>query len=169
MKGQPTAPSARRAALKVDVSAELAASISSEGLEQGAIAEACGVDDALVQRWCSKRCLDSISLADLVVLSERYPDVSLQMVRWLCDHLDLEVAPTTGTKNLPMVGLAKLVRSLGAVSNAAVEGEEDGVITPGEASNELQLIREVKKLLPAREAWLVHAIETGGLSTRRTQ
>lgn len=160
-------PAARRATLKVDLSRELAQAIAAEGIDQGGFAEACGVDDALVQRWTSPRCLDSVSPADIVLAGDRYPELALQLLRWCADPLghDIRNAPS-GARDVP--DMPKLVRDLTATMVASVEGEADGILTPSEISRELELLRNLMRVVPARIAYLQAGLDAGGITTRRT-
>lgn len=141
-----TTPEERRVALKAQWSRSCAALFIKHGVQQAEVAEECGVDDSLVQRWCDPRRPDVMTPADLQLVARRWPALGRDLYAALTDECGLVVVArhVAGEGALTVKAAAGMLRASSCVVDTMLEALADGHVDPAEAR---ELLRKLDALL----------------------
>lgn len=126
-----TAARLRRSEMKAETARELSRVLFDHDVEQLDVADATGALASVVQRWCDRKRLETISLADVVLLGESYPRAAREIVSWAARRMGLEVV-TRLRAVAPadhLTHLARRAKEHADTTVALLEGLSDGVLS----------------------------------------
>lgn len=168
MTSTPTpTPSERRASLKAELSRELARARLDHQLDQSDVADAAGVDDALVNRWESTRCADTIDPTAIVLAAERSRPFALRMLRWIADRVRVDLSELNAAHE--HVQVVTIVHRFTGAMRAACNTDADGWQSVAECRNELSELDDLLTVVHARRQQLHRSIASGGAPSRPSE
>lgn len=140
-----TTPEERRVALKAAWSRTCAALLVKHGVQQGEVADECGVDDSLVQRWCDPRRADSMTPADVQLVALRWPALGRDLLAALADPCGLVVVArhVAGPDALTVKAAAQMLRASSIAADSLLAALEDGIVDPAERRDALRKLDAV--------------------------
>ncbi len=145
-----------RARAKADVARAFVRALFDADVDQSEVADAVGIRPSIVQRWGDKNRLETITLADLVLVAERFPVVARGLMLWAADHLGLVVAPRLEAA-APVDHLhhaAKMAREHSECLSAVLEAHADGRVDDDELARIDHELRDVEEASASLRTWV---------------
>lgn len=156
----------RREARKAEAARSLAFDLAAHDVTQREVAEATGVGDQIVQRWCDRERAESMPLADVEALPR---EVAVEQIRRTADAVGYDLVPRRKHETVEddLQHLADLSTEQSELVAHFARVIADGQVTAAEAEAGIRECDDVLSLVESLRARLLQALQARGEGVRR--